>query len=96
MNAILTRLRRLFLPAAKANHALWGTVLYLIGSRVATLLGQPRAVAMFAGMALAGGLAVAWGALNHKVDPETPADPLNALAGLAGAFLGLLAGLPIR
>ena len=97
MNTVLNRLRGwLFLPADKANHVIWGAVLFLIGSRGAALLGQPRAVSMIAGLSLAAVIAVAWEAANHKVDPENPFSPGDVLAGLAGASLGLLAGLPIR
>jgi len=97
MNVILNKLRAwLYLPADKANHAVWGAVLYLIGSRGADLLGHPRAVSMIAGMTLAAVVAVAWEAANHKVDPENPFSPGDVLAGLAGASLGMLASLPIR
>lgn len=74
------------LPQDKANHAVYGAVLGLVGAIGAKLLGAPPALGA---VALAGGIGVAKEAYDRTSKRGTP-DTLDAIATAAG---GVAVGL---
>lgn len=92
MSAILAKLRGyLTFAPDRANHIVWGQILFIAGAFAAKLLGRAPLVVLATGILLAGVVAASWEAVNHKADAENPFDWRDVGASVYSALATAIA-----